>query len=168
MSPSLARWLTFCRLLLGLDGVVLLFYFGMPFHVPTNGATYISRYCPGAPILGVRLCRLGLLGRGHRFADGCAPAGARIASVQHDRPAVAGGEPTLATFRRMADPRAASSPLRNSSMPHQPCGPRNTARHSKPPLLKSSRRGQEGEWTVANDARMLPSTVQKICRPSGF
>jgi len=41
MSPSLARKLTFWGLLLGLVGVVILFYYGMPFHVPTNGATFL-------------------------------------------------------------------------------------------------------------------------------
>jgi hypothetical protein len=37
-----ARQLTFWGLLLGLIGVILLFRYGMPFHVPTNGANYIS------------------------------------------------------------------------------------------------------------------------------
>lgn len=41
MSPSCARWLTFAGLFLGLIGVVILFRYGMPFHVPTNGVTSI-------------------------------------------------------------------------------------------------------------------------------
>lgn len=41
MPPSLARKLNFFGLLFGLAGVILLFYFGMPFHVPTGGADYI-------------------------------------------------------------------------------------------------------------------------------
>jgi hypothetical protein len=36
-----ARQLTFWGLLLGLIGVVILFLFGMPFHVPTNGVNFI-------------------------------------------------------------------------------------------------------------------------------
>jgi hypothetical protein len=41
MSPSLARKLTFWGLLLGLVGVLILFRYGMPFHVPTHGLRYI-------------------------------------------------------------------------------------------------------------------------------
>ncbi len=41
MSPSCARKLTFWGLLLGVVVVVLLFLFGMPFHVPTHGLRYI-------------------------------------------------------------------------------------------------------------------------------
>lgn len=36
-----SRQLTFWGLLLGLVGVLLLFRYGMPFHVPTNGANFI-------------------------------------------------------------------------------------------------------------------------------
>lgn len=42
MSPSCARWLTLAGLFLGLVGVVILFRYGMPFHVPTNGAEFIA------------------------------------------------------------------------------------------------------------------------------
>ena len=41
MSPSLARQLTFWGLLASVAGVVILFYYGMPFHVPTYGHNYI-------------------------------------------------------------------------------------------------------------------------------
>jgi hypothetical protein len=41
MSASWARWLTFWGLLLGLVGVLILFRYGMPYHVPTHGANYI-------------------------------------------------------------------------------------------------------------------------------
>lgn len=41
MAPSLSRIFALAGLLLGLAGVILLFYFGMPFHVPTNGMNYI-------------------------------------------------------------------------------------------------------------------------------
>ena len=36
-----ARQLTFCGLLACLIGVLILFSYGMPFHVPTGGANYI-------------------------------------------------------------------------------------------------------------------------------
>jgi hypothetical protein len=38
MSASWARWLALSGLLFGLVGVIVLFRYGMPFHVPTNGA----------------------------------------------------------------------------------------------------------------------------------
>jgi len=41
MSPSFARKLTFWGLLMGLVGVLILFRYGMPFHVPTHGHNYI-------------------------------------------------------------------------------------------------------------------------------
>ncbi len=42
MSLSCARQLTLVGLFLGLVGVVILFYFGMPFHVPTHGFTALG------------------------------------------------------------------------------------------------------------------------------